>query len=215
MVASGEPMTHNSWVTGELDGSSSPPVGSNGNARVAGNPQPIPEVVGFDELFEALAAQAGPKVDLDASADEDSAEGKPPVVSDEDRQRFGMLLDRAAERGLLGNYDYEVRLGELAAATSIEQMRQIVTDLPVFNAPPAASSSGRARSSPVNTGTLGSSTIANPVKKRVSSWVLLVVVACVLVVSLVLLALYAQHLTHRQNGGVPVPATRPVSALRL
>ncbi len=215
MVAFGEPMTHNLWVTGDQDGSSSPLVGSNGNARSPRNPQPIPEVAGFDGLFEALAGEVGPKADLHASADEDSAEGEGAVVSDEDRQCYGILLDRAAERGLLGTYDYEVRLGELATATSIEQMCQIVTNLPVFNAPPATSSSGRRRSSPVGTGTLGPSTMANPVKKRASSWVLLVVVVCALAASLVLLALYAQHLTHRQNGGVPVPVTRPVSALRL
>jgi Domain of unknown function (DUF1707) len=215
MVAFGEPMTHNLQVTGDQDGSTSPLVGSNGNARSARNPQPIPEVVAFDGLFEALTEEAGPKVDLHASADEDSAEGEPAVVSDEDRQRYGILLDRAAERGLLGTPDYEVRLGELAAASSIDQMRQIITDLPVFNAPPVASSSRRRRSSPVGTGMLGPSTMADPVKKRASSWVLLVVVVCALAVSLVLLALYAKHLTYRQNGGVPAQTTRPVNALHL
>jgi hypothetical protein len=197
MVAFGEPMTHNSWVTGTQDGSSSPRVGSNGSAHSAQDPQPIPEVVGFDGLLEALAAGAGPKADPHASADEDSAEVDPPVVSDEDRQRYGILLDRAAERGLLGTYDYEVRLGELAAATSIDQMREIVTDLPVFNVPPATSSPGRFRSLPVGAGSLRPPTVASPVKKRAHSWVPLVVVVCALVASLVFLALYVQHLTHR------------------
>ena len=80
---------------------------------------------------------------------------EPVGVTDEDRNRYGLLLDRAAERGLLSTDEYEVRLGELAEATSIDQMQQIVTELPVFTAagghPPTGSrrpAAGR-RPSPV------------------------------------------------------------------
>ena len=57
-------------------------------------------------------------------------------VTDDDRNRYGLLLDRAAERGLLSAHDYQSRLGELAAATSIDQMTMIVSDLPAFTVPP-------------------------------------------------------------------------------
>jgi len=53
-------------------------------------------------------------------------------VTDDDRHRYGRLLDSAHERGLLGERDYELRLGELAAAASIGELNRIVTELPVF-----------------------------------------------------------------------------------
>ena len=45
----------------------------------------------------------------------------PGEVSDEERNRYGVLLDHAAERGLLTAAEYQVRLAELADATSIER----------------------------------------------------------------------------------------------
>ena len=66
--------------------------------------------------------------------------GSGPDVTDDDRNRYGRLLDRAAERGLLGPHDYEIRLRDLASASTIDQMNQIVTELPAFaSVPPTAS----------------------------------------------------------------------------
>ena len=56
----------------------------------------------------------------------------PGEVSDEERNRDRVLLDHAAERGLLTAAEYQVRLAELADATSIEQLQRIVTEFPAF-----------------------------------------------------------------------------------
>ena len=66
-------------------------------------------------------------------------------VTDEDRTTFGLLFDRAAERGLLTQSEYQLRLGELAEATSRDEMRRIVTELPVFVTPPPMARSRRGR----------------------------------------------------------------------
>jgi Domain of unknown function (DUF1707) len=124
-------------------------------------------------------------------------------VSDDDRQRYGVLLDKAAERGLLGPADYEVRLGELSTATSVDQMRRIVTELPAFSAPTGPLTTGRPRG-------------ARPGRSRTAQWVLLALVVVVVVASMVFFALYAQHLVHNHHTGLarpgwPAPA---FSALR-
>jgi len=58
------------------------------------------------------------------------------AVSDEERTSYGLLLDRAAERGLLDPSEYEVRLRRLAEATTTAQMVAIVSELPAFIPPP-------------------------------------------------------------------------------
>jgi len=65
---------------------------------------------------------------------------KDEVITDEVRIRYGLLLDRAAERGLLEPADYEVRLRALAGATTTEQMVDIVAELPAFTPPPSRGS---------------------------------------------------------------------------
>lgn len=45
------------------------------------------------------------------------------------------LLDRALERGLLGDGDYMLRANALQQATDIEQMNEIVQQLPVLEVP--------------------------------------------------------------------------------
>jgi hypothetical protein len=54
-------------------------------------------------------------------------------VTDEDRNRYGVLLDHAAERGLLSPGDYQARLADVASATSLDELKRIVTELPVFD----------------------------------------------------------------------------------
>ena len=44
---------------------------------------------------------------------------------------------RAAERGLLSPTEYQARLGEVAEASSVDELRRIVTELPAFGTPSA------------------------------------------------------------------------------
>jgi hypothetical protein len=134
------------------------------------------------------------------------------AVTDEDRNRYGLLLDRAAERGLIGPYDYEIRLRDLAAASTVEQMNRIVTELPAFAPAPARPSKPRASGAAL----LGSRGGARTARRRSSPWWLLVIVLAVLAISLVFLTIYAQHMVRNHNAGVApsVTAARTVSALR-
>lgn len=127
-------------------------------------------------------------------------------MGDGDRNRYGLLLDRAAERGLLTPFEYEVRLRDLASATSFEEMNRIVTELPAFVAPAdqagprrsrGASSAGGLGAPPARpTGTAG----------RSSPWLLLAVLVAVAVVALVFLAVYAHHLGRSQGVAPPIPS---------
>jgi hypothetical protein len=131
-------------------------------------------------------------------------------VTDDDRHRYGALLDRAAERGLLSPEEYQVRLGELAVATDLDQVRTIVTDLPLFTAPPA---SNKIRSQKA-TAAAGFGMGPPAARRRSSPWVLLGVLVVVLLASLVLFSVYAEHVVHTRNAGVvgvaagvPVPVS--------
>jgi hypothetical protein len=55
---------------------------------------------------------------------------EPGAPSDEDRQRYGRLLDNAYSRGQIDEGEYAVRLNELVEATSIPQMKQIAEVIP-------------------------------------------------------------------------------------
>jgi hypothetical protein len=135
-------------------------------------------------------------------------------VSDEDRNRFGVLLDHAAERGLLSSAEYQVRLSDLADATSVDEMQRIVTDLPAFGTsasstasePRSTGPSVRASSagSPVSGADLDSAlwagrTSAHSRRRRGNPWVILTVVIVVLVVALVSLALVAAHVSNTHH----------------
>ncbi len=128
-----------------------------------------------------------------------------PGVTDEDRNRYGVLLDHAAERGLLSPSDYQVRLAELAEATTLEEMQRIVTELPVFAAPPAKTQRGLpppatdpvARAAPHRRRPPGPG--RTPDRAGGSCSAALVVV---LIASVVVLALLAAHLTHVQSLGL-------------
>jgi hypothetical protein len=159
---------------------------------VALHPLPIPELevpVGPDEVAATLTSFAGP-ADADGHV--------PAPVTDDDRHRYGALLDRAAERGLLSPEEYEVRLGELAEATDLDQVRIIVTDLPLFTAPPA-STKLRSKNAMMAPG-FGMPPPAH--RRRSSPWVLLGILVVVLLASLVLFSVYAEHVVHTHNAGV-------------
>lgn len=156
-----------------------------------------------------------------------ATDGTPAPVSDDDRNRYGALLDSAAERGLLSPAEYQVRLVALADAGSEDELRRIVTELPLF-AGPAPDGTPTAPVSPVadrpllagDPAALDSALWANltPSRTRRTSsnpWAALAVVVVVLLVAIVALALVGSHLAHAHHvGAPPVPAT-VVSRLRL
>jgi hypothetical protein len=133
------------------------------------------------------------------------------VVTDEERNRYGVLLDRAAERGLLSQHEYELRLGDLAAATTTEQMKEIVTELPIFTAPkggrPSPGGSGRAP--------LGAAGSPGSGHRRSSPWLVLLILVVVVVAALAFLAVYAHHMVgHGAGSSAPAVVLRSVSGLR-
>lgn len=135
----------------------------------------------------------------------------PPVpvpVTDTERQDYGRLLDRAFERGLVGQFDYEIRLRELSEATSIEELARIVTELPAFEVPASPARVGRSSIRDRSTRSrIGAEGRSNP-------WVKLIVVVAIVVVAFVVLTLYAQHLVHSRPTGPPpaVVAVAPTGA---
>jgi hypothetical protein len=177
------PLPHNLKVTDvEHNGSGRPA----GDRPVPPSPLPVPE----------LSADPAPADPAPPPGPRPSA-----TVSDEDRNRFGLLLDHAAERGLLAPAEYQVRLRELAEATSVEQMTRIVSELPAFTAvPPTKDEKRRAKTYPMAPG-LGTS--QPPVQQRRSPpWVLLIMVIVTIALALVFLGVYAAHAVHAHNPGV-------------
>ena len=135
-------------------------------------------------------------------------------VTDEERTRYGLLLDRAAERGLLDSSEYDVRLRQLAAATTTEQMVAIVSELPAF-APQAGQAAPHQSRSAIQTASRTAA--AGGQRRRTVVWVLMGVLVVLALVSLVVLALSVGRLSRSRSSMPPPPpaATRPVSALRL
>jgi hypothetical protein len=122
----------------------------------------------------------------------------PESVTDDDRHRYGVLLDRAAERGLLTPYEYEQQLGDLAAADTIDEMRRIVSELPAFaKAGPASSVVPLLHQAPQG---------RRPARRAVNRWVALAVMLVVVVAALVFLAVYAKHVAGTQGRAAPVPS---------
>jgi hypothetical protein len=184
------------------------------------NPLPIPDLFVVDDVSTSpqsvgeLGSADGFPATTPGGAPDDAANSG--TVTDEDRTRYGLLLDRAAERGLLGAYDYEIRLRDLASATTIDQMNHIVTELPVFTATSGtrANKPRRKGSSDRPLGTLGPS---GGRSRRANPWLVLAIVVIVVVASLVFLSVYTHHLVRNRPSGLPTPpvATRSVSGLRL
>ena len=134
------------------------------------------------------------------------------AVSDDERNRYGVLLDHAAERGLLTPTEYRERLIQLAEAPSIEDLQRIVTELPSFNASvaPASSSSrrdGQARPSASDTpdpaaldaALWASLTPATSRRASNSQWFILGLMVLMLIIAMVVLALVAGHMAHTHH----------------
>ena len=152
-------------------------------------------------------------------------------VTDEDRNRFGVLLDHAAERGLLSPADYQVRLAELAEAGSIEELQRIVTELPAFAATPGMSPpsstpsstpSGQLSAVPggppapeLDAALWASLTPATHRRGRGNPWLVLLVVVAILLVALIGLALVASHVIHTHPPAAAGSGTAWISSLRL
>jgi Domain of unknown function (DUF1707) len=166
-------------------------------------------------------------------ADHDAGE-QPPVpplrdgagvpVTDDDRNRYGMLLDKAADRGLLTTAQYEVRLRDLASAATTEEMLAIVTDLPAFTAVPGATASAGRRGRMAPGPSAGHPLTGGPGslgtrrrQPRTSAWLVLVVLVVVVAVALVVLGLAAARLHRPAPTGSPRPVAARVvlSGLRL
>ncbi|HEX7444287.1 MAG TPA: DUF1707 domain-containing protein [Acidimicrobiales bacterium] len=163
-------------------------------------------------------------------------------VTDDDRNRYGVLLDHAAERGLLSPAEYQVRLVELAEASSVEQLQRIVTELPAFGGSvilataaggpvpvpgepvgPAAVPGRPVGPSPDSTvvapeldaALWASLTPATPRRNRGNPWVILIVLVAVLMAALVGLALVAGHVSHAHTGGTTGAGVLAFRPLRL
>ena len=150
----------------------------------------------------------------------------PGGVTDEVRNRYGVLLDHAAERGLLAPSEYQARLGELADATSEDQLRRIVTELPAFAVPTVTGAVGRSSRS---TGTVTAQAVADPAaldsalwsnltpprpgRTSGNPWVMLLLLVAVLLVAIVALALVAGHVAHTHHTGA-APVAGVLSRLR-
>ena len=190
----------------------------NGNERAV--PRPVPDLPSAVPDLPSAAPAPAPAVPSSAV----SSSG----VSDEERNRFGILLDHAAERGLLSPAEYQVRLAELADATSVEQLQRIVTELPVLGGRAAPSVPAVATGAP--TGAAGSVGGAGPDldaalwagltptatrRGRNNPWIVLIIMVAVLLVALVVLALVASHVAHTHTGGASGLGGAGLSYLRL
>ncbi len=212
-------MTHNSGVT-DLPISGFPPGGSVAQGLDAGSAAPVPELLAVDSVADVLSAFAGdgPVPAGSAAAGSPAAGpaldgGQAEAISDDERNRYGLLLDRAAERGLLTPREYEVRLADLAAATSVDQMREIVTVLPGREAPRRSPRVARTRTGP--SPAEGGAPPADHLRRRSSQWLVLAVLVLAMVVAMVFFAVYAEHLTHADHSGLGAPGlVRALSALR-
>ena len=139
-------------------------------------------------------------------------------VTDDDRQRFGVLLDRALERGLLDPVEYQHRLGAIAAATTLEELRDLVTELPVLRTGAGVPVSGLG-GGPGGGSRYGASGEAHQAwlaslgrprygatsGPRRSPWPVLVVVLVVLVLLVVILAVVGAHLARTHQQGLARP----------
>jgi hypothetical protein len=165
-----------------------------------------------DSLLGPAAAAVVPEVAVPEVAVPPLDPEPTEVVTDEERTRYGLLLDRAAERGLLDPTEYQIRLRELAEATSTARMLEIVTELPAFTVPAAtaARTPRSVRTRPPVPGLGGQ-------RRRGTVWVVLVVVVVIAVASLVVLAVSVERLsrTHGSGQSSPPVATQRFSAPRL
>jgi hypothetical protein len=140
------------------------------------------------------------------------------AVPDTERVRYLTLLDKALDRGLLDPYDYELRVREVAEATSVGELQRIVTELPAFTHPnarpgaPVGAAGSRLRLRSLSADPAGLSVPgALPTRSRRSRpWSLLVAVVVVVLLAFAVLAVFVEHEVHSRPpvAAALVPATR-------
>lgn len=191
------------------------------------NPQVIDEPGDGIQRHEVVGPGPIPELDVARKAAVPSAGPRPtdhqPPVTDDDRQLYGRLLDSAMERGLLGAYDYEIRLHDLAEASTIDEMKKIVTELPMFSAPTPSAKPRKSShlsispSPPGSSSTPGSAYSRIPgvaTKGRSNPWTKLIILLVVVVIMFAALSIYADHLAHnRQNSSSAVATWTSLPAL--
>ncbi len=184
-----------------------PASGTNGHA-VASVDHAVPATAAAPTTVGTTAAPALPHLASPTPQE---------IVTDEERTRYGLLLDSAAERGLLDPADYEIRLRELAGATTTAQMVELVAELPAFAPAAPTSAPTRSRRAIQSANRAGAAGAAAGQRRRVVMWVLMGLLVVVAVASLIILALSAERLSRSRNSSPPPApvATQPVSALRL
>ncbi len=172
-------------------------------------PIPVPDlyVVDFSSLLRSFDNVDEPPAPLDGQSCPPPSGG----ISDEERTGYGLLLDRAAERGLLDSTEYQHRLEELAAATTVEEMNRIVTELPVLTSPRTSTPPAtrpRRPSRPAPSKTTPGGAVAVVPQRRLALWVVMAVLVLVAVASLVIVALSVDRLSRSHNSGLSptVPA---------
>jgi len=202
-------VTHNWQVSDQQDGAVGPASDPGDPPAGPGGPRPIPELVGYGDAVVAPPRTGRPGDDgpTGVAGRPGGPDGRP--VTDDDRNRYGLLLDRAAEGGLLASHEYEVRLRELASASTVDEMHRIVTELPAFTGPLPTAGRWRAAAA------AGPAGLTGPRKRRTNTRLMMVVLVLVLVVSMVVVYISAQHLTRIHNGGLWMPPEPGLSALRL
>lgn len=139
---------------------------------------------------------------------------EPPVVTDEERNRYGVLLDHAAERGLLSATEYRFRLAELADAMSVDELRRIVTELPAFGGPADRAVSPGPDPAAVDAALWANLTPAAERRDPGHRWVALALLVAVLVVAMVALALIVSHVAHNRHAAVAGTVAAAVSRPR-
>ena len=149
-----------------------------------------------------------------------------PALSDDDRNRYGVLLDHAAERGLLSPAQYQARLAELADARSEDELRRIVTELPAFGsaagvtAPPgrphrpAGAPAARVDAAALDSALWAELTPTRQRRGTGNPWAALAVVVVMLLVAIAVLALVGSHLAHAHQTGALHVVGAAVSPLR-
>lgn len=141
-------------------------------------------------------------------------------VTDDDRQAYGRLLDSAMERGLLTPYDYQTRLGDLAAASTLDEMKTIVTELPIFTASTPAKPGRPSRFTeppddlPLVPGSAPTRMSGMPAHRRSNRWTKLIILLIGVIVLFVALSIYAAHLANNHNNHSGAPGTGTTWVLR-
>jgi hypothetical protein len=147
------------------------------------------------------------------------------VPTDDDRQRYGRLLDSARERGLIDDDEYSHRLTELGEADSIEELTRIVSELPVLGSSAPGDAVAKTGGSspqlrgldPVDMAMLASRNRA-PKAESSRRWLALVVIAIIFLVLMILgfvLAAHARSVNDNGLGGQLVAHLRSVAVVRV